>query len=83
MLRDSDTISDLEDLTGMARRSAASHHDGNCYSALTTVFCDGLEIELVGVGKEVAAATKSVIWNSIQSRLQEITVKNLLITNRR
>jgi len=42
-----------------------------------------MEIELVGIRKEVAAETKSVMWNSIQSRLQETTVKNLLLTNRR
>jgi len=83
VLRSGEAINELEDLTGMARRSAASYNDGDCYSALTTAFCDGLEVEIDGVCKEVASATKSAMWNSIQSRLQEITVKNLLITTRR
>jgi len=35
VLRSGDAINELEDLTGMARRSAASHNDGDRYSALT------------------------------------------------
>ena len=79
VLRDQDVVNWLSDLTTMARRSSAKHHRGDYYEAYTPAFCDGFEIQLGEVRKEAVVATKAVMKNSIQSRLKDMIIRNILV----
>ena len=55
----------------MAHRATAGPLKGDCYEAMTPAFCDGFEIRLGYVERDIAEAQKTVLLDAIQSRLQE------------
>ena len=67
----------------MALRSSAPAHQGDHYVALTSAFCDGFEVCVANVKREVVESKKLVLLDSIQSHLQEVIIKNMLVVTRK
>ena len=54
----------------------------DAYRAVAPAFCDGFEINLGVVEKELVSQCKPVFQNAVQNKAQDITIKNILIHTR-
>ena len=54
----------------------------DAYRAVTTAFCDGFEVNLGTVKRELVSQCKPAFQDAIQGKAQDLTIKNILIHTR-
>ena len=73
----------LPDLGKLAKDCSGEPRPSDAYHAAAPAFCDGFEVDLGFVEKDLVSQCKPAFQNAIQSKAQEITIKNILIHTRR
>ena len=72
----------LPDLGELEKDYSAAPRPGDVYRAVAPAFCDGFEVDLGVVERELVSQCKPAFQNAIQARAQDITIKNILIHTR-
>lgn len=72
----------LTNLTDLALGEYSATFRINQYKSLTTVFCDGLEINLGKISKYNVFKTKSKLINEIHCGWKTTTVKHIMVSER-
>ena len=66
----------------MAKDLARKHTRGAQYQAIAPAHCDGFEITLELIPKDLVTLNREVLENYIQDCAESITIKNILYTTR-
>ena len=83
MLLSNETVTaDLPDLGELAKKFSAEPGPIDAYCAVAPAFCDGFEVDLGLVGRELVSQCKPAFQNAVQGKAQEIRIKNILIHTR-
>ena len=72
----------LPDLGELAKGCSAELRPSDAYRAVAPAFCDGFEVNIGFVGRELVSKCKPAFQNAIQHKAQDLTIKNILIHTR-
>ena len=82
LLSNETVTAELPDLGELAKDSSAEPGPIDAYRAVAPAFCDGFEVDLGVVERELVSQCKPAFQNAIQGRAQDIRIKNILIHTR-
>ena len=82
LLSNQAVTADLPDLYELAKDCSALPMPSDAYRAVTRAFCDGFEVNLGLVKRDLVSQCKPAFQNAIQGKAQDITIKNILIHTR-
>ena len=82
LLSNEAVTADLPNLDELAKDCSAGPRPSDAYRAVAPAFCDGFEVNLGVVKRELVSQCKSALQNAIQGKAQDITIKNILIHSR-
>ena len=82
LLSNKAVTADLPDLYELAKDCSALRMPSEAYRAVTCAFCDGFEVNLGLVKRDLVSQCKPAFQNAIQGKAQDITIKNILIHTR-
>ena len=82
LLSNEAVTANLPDLGELAKDCSAEPRPSDAYRAVAPAFCDGFEVNIGFVGRELVSKCKPAFQNAIQHKAQDLTIKNILIHTR-
>ena len=82
LLSNKAVTTNLPDLCELAKDSSAQRTPSDAYRAVAPAFCDGFEVNLGLVNRDLVSQCKPAFQNAIQNKAQDIIIKNILIHTR-